>query len=210
MAKVRRTLSISNLHAKKHEAFELEGALSEVLGSPEKGGCWIVWGNEKNGKTWLILLLANYLSEYDKVHFISAEEGTGRDFSAVCIRAKISPANKNLHIIDYETIEELSARLRMRRSARIVIIDNITVYNEELKNGVVRQLLKEFPDVLFIFLAHEERGEPYTATAKLVKRLAKVIIYVHGLAADVSGRCPGGRLIINEDKAALYHGQGVN
>jgi hypothetical protein len=67
-------------------------------------------------------------------------------------------------------------------------------------------LLNEHPKKLFIFLAHEQNGNPHTAAAVLCKMLAKIIIRVEGLACHVSGRCPGGTLIIDEEKALIYHG----
>jgi hypothetical protein len=87
-------------------------------------------------------------------------------------------------------------------------VDNVTVYKEELKQKKLLELKEKYPDVLFVFLAHEERGEPYTSAAKLIRRLAKIIVYVEGLQATVSGRCVGGTYTINEDKAKLCWGDG--
>lgn len=206
---MRRAKTTQNLYDKKHTEFEFDGIWKETFGNPDTGGAWLIWGDEKNGKTWVTLIMANYLSGFRKLHYISAEEGTGKDFVASVKRAQISPLNKQIHYEEYEPIEDVQERLGMRNAPRIVIIDNITVYNDELKNGGVKKLLRDFPDVLFIFLAHEERGEPYTATAKLVRKLAKVIIKVEGLVAVVSGRCPGGRLIVDKERALLYHGHEV-
>jgi len=198
---------MKNLYDKKHKTFVLDGVWKEVMGEPERHGAWIIYGLEKNGKTWFALLLADYLARFGKVLYISAEEGAGSAFVDACARARISPNKKGLNVIEYEPMEDVSSYLKKRKSARIVFIDNITIYADELKNGAFRKLLKEHPDVLFIFLAHEERGEPYTATAKLCRKLAKLIFHVQGLACTVSGRCPGGKLVIDEQRAALYHGQ---
>lgn len=204
-----RALSAKNVYEKKHTWFELDGIWKDVMGSPEKNGAWMVWGSEKNGKTWFTLLLAHMLSGFEKLLYISAEEGLGKDFCDSIIRAKINPMNKTIQFIDYEPLADVYSTLRKQRSPKIVVFDNITTYNDELKNGAFRKLLLDFPEVLFIFLAHEDRGEPYTATAKLVKRLAKMIFYVEGLACKVSGRCPGGTVIIDEERAELFHGNGI-
>lgn len=189
--------------------FEFDGIWQDVIGKPETNGLWLIWGPEKNGKTWCALMLADYLSQFERTLYISAEEGINKGFKDAIIRAQISALNKSLSFIDYETLPELADRLIRRKAPRIVLIDNITVYNDELKNGALRKLEKDFPNVLFIFLAHEDRGEPYTATAKLCKRLAKIIIHVEGLACIVSGRCPGGRAVIDEERATLYHGESI-
>ena len=69
---------------------------------------------------------------------------------------------------------------------------------------------EENPDKLFIFLAHEERGEPYTATAKMIKRLADRIVRVQGLVATVGGRTTGGQFIIDQEKAMILHGSDMD
>jgi len=37
-----------------------------------------------------------------------------------------------------------------------------------------------------------------------------VIVYVEGLMCTVSGRVPGGSLVIDENRAALFHANYVN
>ncbi|MDL2315060.1 hypothetical protein LJC16_02245 [Bacteroidales bacterium OttesenSCG-928-C19] len=202
----KRSLSTGNLYQKVFKLFDFEGFWADVFGQPERGGFWLIWGKEKNGKTWIALLLAYYLSTKGKTLYISAEEGIGKEFVDTCKRIGLDPANRNLQFWEYEPIEDLEKRLAKRNSEEIVFIDNVTVYNEELKSGKLEQLRLRFPQKTFIFLAHEDRKEPYTATAKMIKRLAKIIIYAEGLAGIVSGRCPGGRLVIDEEKACLYHG----
>ena len=201
-----RSLTLSNLYARKFKTIEFEGVLADVLANPEQGGAWIIMGQEKHGKTALSLLLAQELSKIDKNLYVSGEEGCGADFVSSCQRLNLDPQNRNIHFTDYISIDELREKLAKRRSAKFVFIDNLTVYRDELSHGVLRKLLNDFPDVLFIFLAHVERNEPYTATAKLVRKLAKVIFSVEGLSVKVAGRVPGGHLIINEQQAQLYHG----
>ena len=204
-----RTLSTSNLYAKTHSTFKLNGVWDKVLGSPERNGAWIIWGNEKNGKTWFALMLANYLSTFERTLFISGEEGHGANFIAGCKRAGLDPHNKNLQHCEYISLEELEERLTKRTRPKIVFLDNTTIYREELQNGALRNLLKNHKSTLFIFLAHAERGEPYTSVAKLVKKLAKAIFFVKGLATTVSGRVPGGVLTIDEHSAKIFHGNNI-
>ncbi len=187
-----------------------EGIWKSVFGQPEKGGAWLIYGADKNGKTTFALMLSNYLSTLEPVLYISAEEGLQDSFTDACMRAGLSPDNKSLKMSDYIPLEELRERLRKRKSQRIVVLDNITIYQDELKNGNLWGLLKEFPSTVFIFLAHEKNGDPYTATAQACKRYAKIIVHLEGLVAFVSGRCPGGRIVINEEKAELCYGDGIN
>lgn len=201
-----RSKTIQNLYDKKHDTFTFNGIWHDTMGDPETNGAWIIYGAEKNGKTWFALKLAEYLSTFEKTTYVSAEEGTGKTFVDACRRAKISVNNKSLHFLEYIPIDELDQKLSRRKAPKIVLLDNVTIYADELKNGVLRKFLQKHSDKLIIFIAHEERKEPYTATAKLARKLAKIIVRVQGLACFVSGRCNGGTLMIDEDKATLYHG----
>jgi hypothetical protein len=204
-----RALTIRNLFDIKHSIFKMDEPWVKAFGEPEDNGLWLIWGQEKNGKTWFTLQLANYLSEIDKVLYISAEEGVSKPFVDTCKRAKIKIDNKNLRFFEYISLEELRDKIKRKRSYKVIIIDNCTIYNDELKYGELRKLITDYPDKLFILVAHEERGEPYTSSAKLAKKLAKVIIYVKGLVCSIYGRVPGGTLIIDEQRAKLFYGQNI-
>ncbi len=204
-----RAISTKSLLEKTYKNFEFDGFWLTVLGIIAKGGFWIIYGNEKNGKTLFALKLAEYLTKFENVLYVSAEEGTGKEFQANAQRAKLDPKNKKIKFIEYIDLESLKLKLSKRQSPRIVLIDNITVYVNELKNGQLYTLKDDYPNTTFIFLAHEDNKEPYTATAKLCKRLAKIIIRVVGLTAFVSGRCPGGQILVDEQTAMLFHGSQI-
>jgi len=185
----------------------LTGLWAEVLGTPEAAGLWIIYGAEKNGKTWLALMLAIALSDQFRVDYVSAEEGTGADFVNSCKRAGLTVNNKRIKFRDYEVWDDVVKSLKSTRPAKILIVDNLTIYQDELSKKAVADLRLEYPNTIFIFLAHEERNDAVPALAKHVKKLAKIIFHVRGLSCQVAGRCPGGIINIDEEKAALYHGQ---
>ncbi|MFC0186028.1 ATP-binding protein [Pseudarcicella hirudinis] len=192
----------------KHSTFKFEAPWSFAFGSsPSDSGYWMIWGKEKNGKTWFALLLAKYLSFKKRVLYISGEEGLEKEFVSACRRAGITEKSKNIGFSEYVPLSNLELLLSRRNAPKVVLIDNITVFKDELKGNVLLELKDKYPDVLFIFLAHEDRKEPYTAQAKLCRRLAKIIVHVEGLKAVVSGRCEGGEYQINEEKATLFYGQ---
>ena len=206
---IRKTMSIGNIYSKKFKTLELDGIWKDVLGEIEASGCWLVWGSDKNGKTRLAITLAKYLSGKHKVLYVSAEEGYSLNLQNICKWADISPKDRNFNLLDYEELKDLKERLRKRNAPQIVFIDNITFYHDELKYGGVRELMKEFSKTIFVFLAHEQKGEPYTSTAKMVNKLSSAIMYIKGLSCHVSGRVPGGTVVIDEEKAKLFHGQKI-
>jgi DNA polymerase III delta prime subunit len=206
-------MSIKNLYDKTHNTFAFDADYLSVIGTPESSGTWLIYGAEKNGKTWAALMLANYLSKFTHVLYISAEQGADKDFVEAVKRAGISHTNKKLYVVDGSVGELntiLEKKVGKRHKTKIVFIDNITFYLNELKHNKLQHLQRKYPDVLFIYLAHEEQNKPYGATAQMCKRLAKIIIRVQGLQAQVSGRCPGGIFNIDDTKAQLYWGVNQN
>lgn len=106
-------------------------------------------------------------------------------------------------------LEEIEEILDNRQAARIMIFDNATAYIDDLKSADLRRLRRKYEKTLLIIVAHEERNEPSTAMSKLAKKLSNVYIKLTGSVAFVAGRCPGGEIIIDEQKAKLYHGNQI-
>lgn len=190
---------------KTYKTFPFEGEWARALGNPEVGGFWLVYGREKQGKTWFTLKLAEYLSNYETTMYISAEQGTSQTFQDAYRRANLDPNNRRLKIVPYTELPEIEKTLGKQRSPKVVIIDNTTVYKDELTAPKLREWRRKYQSTLFVIISHEEKGEPDLAVARLCGKLAEIIIRVEGLACRVSGRCPGGTLVINEEKAQLYY-----
>jgi len=190
----------------------LDGVWFDVLGDIQQGGVWLIYGDEKNGKTSLALQLANYLTGEYKVLYMSAEEGVEKTFTDACVRAGLEAKNKRFHAIEYENIEEFTARLKKRNSADIIFIDNVLSYEEQLKYGKAKEFIRTFRATkTIIFISHADGPDPLGATAKMIKRLAIPIFFVSGLSCIVSGRgIPGGSLVIDEKKAKIFHGENIN
>ncbi len=198
--------SVKNVYEQQYTTYRFKGIWNTVFGEPETNGAWLIWGSEKNGKTWFALMLAKMISGLVRTLYISAEEGLGKNFRDAMKRAGIDDSDRNLRLMEYLPLEHLEELLEKRRAPKVILIDNITVYNETLMYGKFHDLLRKNDDKIFIFLAHEENKQPYTSTAKMCRRLAKVIVHVKGLKAFVSGRCPGGAIEITSDKAQLCWG----
>lgn len=170
-------------------------------------GCWLIYGAEKNGKSWFALWLARQLAKGERVHYISAEEGLEDSFKCACKRAGITTAD-NILWDAYLSVDEIIEKFSRQRSANIIVIDNLTMYEDELKKSELKKkLLDALPHKLFVFLAHEERKQPYPALARYAKKMANVYFHVQGLRAEVTSRFGGGgHIVIDEKKASIYHG----
>lgn len=204
-----RSKTTSNLFAKKKTAtvdFSNKEFL-EVIGSAERKGCWIIYGYEKNGKTWFTLKLAKEIAKHERVAYISAEEGLDDSFVEAARRVDISTSDDILWD-EYLSVDEIIKKFQKQRSANIIIIDNLTMYSDEIKpTEIKKRLMDALPNKLIIFVAHEERKEAYPAIARMAKKLAKVIFHIEGLKAFVTSRfSKGGEIVIDEEKSEVYHG----
>lgn len=206
-----RRLSVSNLNAQRFKFIPFLGEWKRILGNQERTGCWLIYGKEKNGKSTFALNLANELSKIEPVLYISAEEGTGYSYTAAVNRVGILDSNRNFHSWPFTSLEDLREEIKgNRKCEKIIFIDNLTVYTDIKKEDIIN-LLRDFPNVLFIFLAHEdERGEPLGSPAVTAKQMAYAYFHVKGKAAFATVR--GGkneRIDIDEETAALIHGDNI-
>lgn len=204
-----RSKTTSNIFQKKKNALVLltHTVLQSAIGNAERKGCWIIYGCEKNGKTWFTLKLAREIAKHERVAYISAEEGLDDSFLNAIKRAGITTSDDILWD-EYLSVDEIIEKFKKQRSANIIVIDNLTMYSDELRpTEVKKRLLDALPNKLIIFVAHEERKEAYPAIARMAKKLAKVIFHVEGLKAFVTSRfSPGGEIIIDEEKSEIFHG----
>lgn len=204
-----RSKTTSNLFAKKQTASVrfTNKEFKEVIGNAERKGCWIIYGYEKNGKTWFTLKLAKEIAKHERVAYISAEEGLDTSFTNAVKRAGITTSD-NILWDEYLPVEDIVKKFQKQRSANVIVIDNLTMYSDEMKpTEVKKKLMDALPNKLIIFVAHEERKEAYPAIARMAKKLAKVIFHIEGLKAFVTSRfSPGGELVIDEEKSEVYHG----
>lgn len=201
-----KALSVKQAFSIVFKLFEFTGLWLQAFGKPETTGFWYLGGGEKNGKSTFAMMLAKYLTTFGKVLYISAEEGLSKDIIAAMKFAGLSDKDKKFHIIDYEPWEQLRARFSSRKCAKIIFIDNSTIYRDEITRKMVSELKQNHPNKLIIMVCHEVKGLPDNALATTWRKLAKIIIQAEGLKAIISGRCPGGTLMINEEKANLYWG----
>lgn len=199
-----KVLSVTNLLAIKHKPLPIEGRWKVLLGDVQSDGVWSIQGREKHGKSTLALQLAADLSEYVKVLYVSGEEGTRGTFIDVCKRVGIGLHHKNLQFLPYTPLDEITKKLHQRNHPKVVILDNATVYDDELKRGGLLKFREANNHIVIVLISHEDRKEPATAAGKLARKLADVVIRVEGLRAEISGRCPGGFVTIHEERADKY------
>lgn len=203
---LKRALTVQNILDKIYKLFEFIGDWFLAFGRPERTGVWFVWGNSGNGKTSFIIQLIKVLCEFDNVLFNSLEEGTGHTLRKSFDNFGINDVKSKLHIVS-ESIPDLTLRLKMKKSARIVIIDSFQYTMMTYKDYI--GFKTQFPDKLIILISHADGKNPAGRSAKAVMFDASLKIWVEGYRAFSKGRYIGekGYFDIWPERALKYWGE---
>lgn len=179
-----RALSVDNVLNAKFNGLKFSNEWKELIGVPERSKSWIIWGQSGSGKTTFNMQLAKYLSSFETVLYNSMEEGLSMSIQAAYDRVCLTKGNKVLLI--QESMPELVARLEKHKSPNIVFIDSIRY--TRMKWTDYEELLRKFPNKLFIWIGHAKGKEPKGALAEDIRYDAFVKIYVEGYRAFVTSR----------------------
>lgn len=208
---MKRLLSNRDVVKAQFDVVPFEGKWLASFGRPELRGTWTIFGNSGSGKTTFALQLCKYLSQFDRVIYNSLEQGLSRSLQLAWARVKMNESGKSVVFGDMIEMDELKERLRRRKSPQVVIIDSITAIEGFCKSDY-NALKAEFPDKLFVFIAHEKNGKAHPAVAEFVRCLSDVKIRVEGYEANVVSRFEdrekgegGSKFIIWEEGSKAYH-----
>ncbi|MBQ7531859.1 MAG: ATP-dependent serine protease [Paludibacteraceae bacterium] len=176
---MRRALSLKNCLSYKERPMGFTGVWRAVLGDPECCGSWIIYGMSGNGKTRLVLQLTKYLMSLPgvKTAYNGLEEGLSGTFKRAIEETGLSGETMNRFVFwNRFGVDEMTAALKRRRSANIVIIDSLQYL--QMSYEEYKTLTESFPGKLFIWISHEKGGMPDGALAKRVMYNSNVVLRV--------------------------------
>lgn len=202
---LKRALTVRNIFDKKYSLFDFEDAWFDAFGRPEMSGVWFIWGGSGNGKTSFIIQLIKELTRFENVLLNSLEEGTGHTLRKSFEKFDMEDVKNKLHIVS-DSMEDLIRRLKMKKSARIVIIDSFQYTMMTYRDYIAFKLM--FPDKLIILISHADGKSPAGRSAKSVMYDASLKVWVEGYRAHSKGRYIGelGYYDIWEERAMRYWG----
>lgn len=186
-----KAISNKNVLDARFEVADFAGKWLASFGRPELRGAWIIYGESGSGKTHFALELLKYLSGFvNKVAYDTLEQGLSKSFQNAWKDAEMQTIGSRVIVLAKEPIKDLRERLKKRKSPDVVVIDSITAL-VGFTRGVFIELINDFPDKLFIFIAHEENNKPYPAIAQHVRKLSEVKMRVEGYKAFMTTRFSG-------------------
>lgn len=201
----KQALSVSQLLAQKRNTLDLGEAMRQAFGEPEDKGVWLIWGNSGNGKTTFALQLAKELSRNGKVLYNSLEEGSSLSLMNAAARVGLADVGNKVQFV-CEDIPTLTARLKKRRSPKIVLIDSYQY--AQLKYADYLSFKRALPNHLLVFVSHADGSKPAGRSAVSVMYDAMLKIWVEGYRAFSKGRFIGelGEVDIWPEGAQAYWG----
>jgi nucleoside-triphosphatase THEP1 len=202
-----KALSVTALLSKRMKLLDFTGRFKDLIGCPELTGSWIIWGPSGSGKTTFVLELCKYLTEFGRVGYDSLEEGASQSMKLAFQRVNMTQVKRKLILLDREPLEELKVRLRKKKAPQIAVIDSIQY--AQLSYQQYLELIKEFPNTLFLMISHAEGKEPDGRVAKKIRYDANVKIRVEGYVAFATSRYGDGNskpYVIWPEMAKQYHG----
>lgn len=207
-----KALSNKNVCDANFKVADFDGRWLATIGKPELRGAWLIFGESGSGKTHFALELLAYLTRFvDKAAYDTVEQGMSLSFQNSWNDANMAAVGNKVIVYNKEQIPALRERLRKRKSPQVVVIDSITALTG-FNRSTFASLMDEFPEKLFIFIAHEEGGKPYPAVARHVRKLSEVKIRVEGFKAFATTRFAmseggGEDFVIWPEGAAKYYAQ---
>lgn len=191
-------LSIKNIEDSKFKYIPFDGEWYQAFGTPERSGCWMIYGKSGQGKTQFALLLARKLEELGmRVLFISLEMGVHDDFKSALALANIHSGISSIQVSEEcEGIEDIEKEICKQRSADVVFVDSVQYLGDQcgVKAKEIIALRKKYPRKMFIFISHVEGKEVEGPMAYDVKKDSFRRIYVEGWRAKHIARGSGGPL----------------
>ena len=210
--KLDRAFTYADIEKRKFQVIEFDGEWLEHIGKPERSGSWIVVAESGQGKTSYAMKLAKYLTQFERVHYNTLEEGMTESFKLAMDRVNMKAVG-NKFTYRSENYEKLVERLSKKRMPKIVIIDSLQYFLLDKDKADYFNLLKMFPTTLFIFISHASGTSPRDTLGVTVKYHSHVKIYIKNFIAQSNGeyaatRFGGGKpLIISEEKVKEYQVQ---
>lgn len=200
-----RMLSLRNIDDKKHFYVNFTGRWARLMGTPERTGCWIIYGKSGQGKTSFMMQMARELDEIGyRVIILSLEEGTTTSFREALHSNGIITGVHKINVSEGDSAEALDEYLgTVARRPDAIFIDSVQYWNQQFKATAIKiiELRKKYTSTLFIFTSHVQGNEVEGMDAYWVKRDSFCRILVEGFTAHYMGRNTIGR---PDDYAGMY------
>lgn len=211
--KLKKVLTVANLQAQHIIRIAFTGEWYQAFKKPQDRGLWFVWGGSGSGKSTFLMMLSKAFALLGmKVFYNLLEEETDDsdyiDRTALCgmneVDGMFDTASYNLEELDYYLSKKST-------KCKVVVIDSATYLTRDFQK--VKDLIKKYRSLIFIFSGHAEGKNPRTDFEKSIRYHAKMKFFISGFLATCQGRTVGpngGQFIIYKDGYDQLNGTNLN
>lgn len=206
-----KAIGLKQLLSKKYKLVDgLSPELKDSLGEIEDAFTMIIWGRSGQGKTNFTIRILEELSRLcGTVAYDSLEEGHGKTMQDLAKRHDLLGKGAKMMFIDNEGYDELFARLKRKKSPKIVVVDSIQY--SRMSYEQYQKLKETFRRKIFVFISHASGTEPKGSAAISIRYDAPIKVYVEGFIAFITSRYGGAKnFVIWEQGAKAYWGKRYN
>lgn len=189
----RKKATIVQLRKAKFPTYQFSGKWQDLVGNPEKGGVWCVWGLSSNGKTTFAIQLMKYFCEefHLKCAYLSLEQGFCKSLNDALQRECMESVNRRVSLWQDMTFAEMREELKGKNAPKVVFIDSLQYL--EFKWEEYTRLKNMFRQTIFVFISQaKDDRRPKGYLAQKLCFDADVKIEVNGFVAYASSRFGGG------------------
>ncbi|EJX04305.1 hypothetical protein EVA_07586, partial [gut metagenome] len=173
-----RSLTAKEILRIRHKTITFEGEWGKCIGTMDRTGVVLFWGNSGNGKSSAVVSFCKELAMHGKVLYVSLEEGYSLSFQNTLKRFDMYSCGSRFQVLDHATPEELVERLTKPRSADFVVIDSFQYLGMSYRDYL--KFKQALPGKLLVFVSHADGRQPSGRAAKAVKYDAMEKIWVEG------------------------------
>lgn len=131
--------------------------------------------------------LCKYLTNFGRVAYNSLEQGLSLSLQKAWERVGMEEAGSKIILLQKEGLKDIRERLTKKNAPNIVVIDSVNYWIGFTMRDYTR-LKDDNPNTLFVFIAHEDKGQPKGNMAKNIRYDADIKIRVEGYKAFATTR----------------------
>jgi hypothetical protein len=177
-------ITASELSGMSFELYKLDGRFGKFLGDIAKNTFITCFGQPGSGKSTFFVQMADYLTKYGMLIYVTPEEGVSPTFQQKLNRLGVD--NDQIHITAHTSLKEIRKALR-DYNYKFCFIDSINMLVDSTPHDL-EKLRSDFPEVLFAIIMQSTKDGKFKGSNEYAHNSDINIKIEKGLASTIKNR----------------------